>query len=195
MSYVEIFKQATDAISPINQLLKDDLFISSCAERLRGEGVVFEADSKDITVPYEGSGIYMFWADFTSWSNDSNHTWSKLLSEFLDSWDKPTESVSYFPKSNRGRAKTTLGNTEHGNIVPFYLGKSEHLAKRVDQHLYLDPNKKTYALKLKSRSEFLSGIIFQVTWLPLETTKDNYFLVSKVESLLREELSPIVGKQ
>ena len=75
------------------------------------------------------------------------------------------------------------------------MGKSEKLNARINQHIYLGPNKRTYALKLKSRASFLSGIVFQVTYLPLETTKENYFLIAKVESLLRDALSPVIGKQ
>lgn len=196
MSHTKIFKKVIDTLKPVNRMLSDEKFIASCADVLRGDGVIFKvSDRKKVVIPYEGSGIYMFWAKLSTCINNNEYPLEQLLSAFLDNWDQHTESVSYFPKSNRERTKKTLGTIKSGNMVPFYLGKSEKLAHRINQHLYIEPNKRTYALKLKSRVTLLKGITFKITWLPLETTKENYFIVSKAESLLRETLLPIIGKQ
>lgn len=193
MTHSRIFNKAIEALQPINELLNKDKFVKSCEKRLCEKGIKFEVCETDqISVPFNGSGIYMFWANFSEW-NKSNKPWDALLSEFLDNWDKPEENISYFPKSNRKRS--ILGNYDINDFVPFYLGKSKNLADRVNQHLYLEPNKRTYALKLNHRCDLLRGIIFEINWLPLETTKSTYFLVDKVESILREHFMPIVGKQ
>lgn len=195
MPHTAHFIQVAEAVKPVNALLQHPDFLATCVDVLSLPGVPYSVvASGRVTVPYDGAGIYLLWADFSRWDRGRDH-WDALFREFLDKWDRPTEKISYFPKSNRGRCKTSLGAYEPGTMVPFYLGKSEKVGSRVDQHLYLAPGKRTYALKLAHRSSLLSGIDFEINWLPLATTRDNYFLVSRVESLLRDRLNPIIGKQ
>jgi len=195
MPHTAHFLQVTEAIKPVNTLLQHPGFLATCVEVLSLPGVPYSvAASGRVTVPYDGAGIYLLWADFSRWDRGRYHG-DELFREFLDKWDTPTENISYFPKSNRGRSKTSLGAYKPDTKVPFYLGKSEKVGSRIDQHLYLAPGKRTYALKLAHRSTLLLGIDFQINWLPLATTRDSYFLVSRVESLLRDRLNPIIGKQ
>lgn len=195
MPHTAHFLQATEAVKPVNALLQHPDFLATCIAVLSLPGVPYSvAAAERVNVPYDGAGIYLLWADFSRWHHGRDNC-DELFREFLDKWDKPTEQISYFPKSNRGRSKTSLGTYEPGTMVPFYLGKSEKVGSRIDQHLYLPPGKRTYALKLSHRSALLSGIDFKINWLPLATTRDNYFLVSRVESLLRDRLNPIIGKQ
>ncbi|MEY3786467.1 MAG: hypothetical protein RLZ75_672 [Pseudomonadota bacterium] len=191
--YSEKFKEVTNLITPINQIIKGDDFINSCLEKIWEDGVKFNVGNEvKVSIPYSGSGIYVIWADLSNWG-ESEKPWNILLSDFLDCWDKP-EEISYFPKSNRTRVK--LADYHEKNVwIPFYIGKSENVANRIEQHLYLDPKKSTYALKLNHRIGLLKGVTFDITWIPLETTKETYFLVAQVESILREKIAPIIGKQ
>jgi len=194
---MSIFEEAINLLEPVNQKLNDKDFLDNCLTKLYGDvGLKYEVSDKGkIKIPHNSSGIYMFWADLSSFKENNTESLNALCSQFLDNWDKPTENISYFPKSNQGRTEKTLINIEKGDMFPFYLGKSQNIEKRVDQHLYLKAESSTYALKLSNRPKLLKNIVFEITWLPLETTSETYFLVSRVESLLRDLINPIVGKQ
>jgi len=194
---MSIFEEAINLLEPVNKKLNGQCFLDDCLTKLYGGvGLKYEVSDKgEIQIPYNKSSVYMFWADLSSFKENNTESIKVLCSQFLDSWDEPTENISYFPKSNQERTEKTLTNIEEGDMFPFYLGKSQNIEKRVNQHLYLKAESSTYALKLKSRPELLKNIVFEITWLPLETTSETYFLVSRVESLLRDLINPIVGKQ
>lgn len=182
-------------IGPINSKLSSDNFIDSSLEKLCGEGIKYKVSDTEVAVPYDGAGIYVFWASLDQTNKNNVNFIKKLLVDFLDKWDEPVEEIKYFPKSNKTRMKKTLESFESGNMIPFYLGKSKNVSKRIEQHLYLEPHKKTYSLKLSSRTQLLENVDFEITWLPLGVKSSEYFLVSRIEALLREHLNPIIGKQ
>lgn len=193
MNHTEIFRQAIDALKPVNELLQMPEFLNSCADALQMKGIEYTVGASNrLVIPCDGPGIYMFWVELANWGGEDK-PWNLLLSEFLDRWDKPEELITYFPKSNKKRSK--LGDHCNNELIPFYLGKSEQLSNRIEQHIYLKPNKRTYALKLDHRVSLLRDVRFEINWLPLEANKSTYFLVAQVESLLREHFMPIIGKQ
>ena len=65
--------------------------------------------------------------------------------------------------------------------------------KRIKEHLSLDSDSSTYALKLKARSKFHKET-FRLSFIEIET--EYYDLVMhKIEYELRKQYNPIIGKQ
>lgn len=75
------------------------------------------------------------------------------------------------------------------------MGRSENISNRIDQHLYLEPQKNTYALKLNHREDLLKEVCFEINWIPFDTDPEQYFLIDRIESILRDVFMPIIGKQ
>ena len=83
---------------------------------------------------------------------------------------------------------------------PFYIGKSEKLGSRVRQHINQEKDKTTYGLKLKGRRYFnIENITFSYWKLPEElancTKEIKQFIITQIESELRNKLNPWIGKQ
>lgn len=77
--------------------------------------------------------------------------------------------------------------------MPLYLGKSKNVGKRVLEHINLDLDKTTFALKLKARPSMASRM-FRLHTLKLPV--QNYdLIVPTVEGALRNHFHPLVGKQ
>lgn len=77
--------------------------------------------------------------------------------------------------------------------MPLYLGKSKNVGKRVLEHINLELNKPTFALKLKARPT-MEKRIFRLHTMKLPV--QNYdLLVPTLESALRDEFHPLIGKQ
>jgi hypothetical protein len=193
MTYEQIFGEATDALRRVSHRLEGDAFILSCREVLCADGYRFRLDC-DVSIPYRGPGIYLFWADLLGSGYGSKGSREKRLFDFLALWDRPAASVRCFPRANRTRAKHALRIYASEDMIPLYLGKSERVADRVIQHIDIDGSKSTYALKLRAREDLLRVVEMRVNCLPLPVTKDSYFLVARLETLLRNEFMPIIGK-
>lgn len=196
MSHTEIFNKAIVLLNSVNKLFEEDEFISSCANTLSAtaNGLPFQVGTL-LSVPYTDSGIYMIWADFSNWKNDSEQSWEELFSRFLDEWNTPTEPVLYFPKATKKSIKNAK-NYLRTDMIPFYIGKAKNISERIiNEHLDGNSTEMPYALKLNSRVDFLNAINFKITYLPLETDDDTYFVVERVEYLLRKKLKPLIGKQ
>ena len=197
MTYQEVFNQSVDDISSVIAPLKDPQFIRECIDVLYSNNCVsvnLEGDN-DFSVITEKSGLYCFWINLSDWHKNTNQPWEELLELFSDEWLKPAENIKYFPKSNKGNIEKTLKDSDESEWIPLYIGKSEKVIDRVKQHVELAPEKKTYALKLNARAKQLEGAKIEITSLPLDVDKDNYFLVGLIEYLIRKEMLPIVGKQ
>jgi hypothetical protein len=84
----------------------------------------------------------------------------------------------------------------HGQLeewIPIYLGKSKKISDRIGGHLCLDMDKRTFALKLLSRTN-LVGETFRLNIINLNT--ENYDIVAPiVESELRNRINPLIGRQ
>lgn len=77
--------------------------------------------------------------------------------------------------------------------LPLYLGKAQDLRGRVNQHVFLDIKKPTTALKLLSRKN-MHGQTFRVSTIQLDIK--NWQMISPIfESVLRERINPILGRQ
>jgi len=200
-----MMNEIKDHLSGIVDIFKKDDFLNSCIDKLKEQTleIVFNEDESLEVVGKKQSanahGIYMFWADFSSLKKDSAKSSHDLFNEFSVDWDDWEQSKKYdkFPKANKTRRGKLLTNNAQVDItaIPFYLGRSEKLKERIEEHYNFSGSESTYALKLNHRYKLLKGIKFKVAWLPLNVDKDTYFIVDKIESLLRDKLNPIIGKQ
>jgi hypothetical protein len=90
---------------------------------------------------------------------------------------------------------TTLKND---GKIPFYLGKTERICSRINQHIFLDEKSRTYALKLnamRKANNNISMLDFEVSFLPFPFSKKGMFLLEIIESSLRDSLNPVMGRQ
>ena len=86
------------------------------------------------------------------------------------------------------------------NEYPFYIGKSEKLGSRIKEHITHEKKASTYGLKLKGRDSFNEkNITFSYWELPKElqecSNEIKQFIITQVESKLRDKLNPWIGKQ
>lgn len=79
--------------------------------------------------------------------------------------------------------------------VPLYLGKSEHVAKRVVAHFSLPGNKKTFSLKLQARSQALREYKIQVRVFTFAPFKGMQIYLENMERHIREKFIPLTGRQ
>ena len=91
-------------------------------------------------------------------------------------------------------------NTQNEDWIPFYVGKSEKVGKRIWEHLNHHKKHATYGLKFNERSIFkLKNEIKVGYWLlpvdekiPFEIKQ---FIITNFESVIRKKLNPWIGKQ
>jgi hypothetical protein len=104
---------------------------------------------------------------------------------------------SNYPKIIKKRFET---NTQNEDWIPFYVGKSEKVGKRIWEHLNHHKKHATYGLKFNERSIFkLKNEIKVGYWLlpvdekiPFEIKQ---FIITNFESVIRKKLNPWIGKQ
>lgn len=130
-------------------------------------------------------GIYCFYIKFSKPMGKS---------DFQELWDK--DEIENQPKVSLMR----LREFEKDTWTPLYVGKSENLNKRVHQHLNLDKTS-TYALKLKRRASLNKIASYKVVYYSFEVS-DNVldksliqFVITNLESKIRNKIEPIIGKQ
>ncbi|WP_374401529.1 hypothetical protein [Flavobacterium sp.] len=109
--------------------------------------------------------------------------------DFKMKWDK--DEIAKTPRTVKGR----IINQEDINFlewIPFYIGKSENIKKRVLEHFKKPANSTTSALKLEERIH-LYGLNLRLSFVEVKT--EYYDLVMhKIEQELRKKYNPIVGK-
>lgn len=107
---------------------------------------------------------------------------------FSEKWKKDKINKSPTIAANRLRELS-----EFNEWIPFYLGKSEKIQKRITEHLTLEKEKSTYALKLNSRESLIKNR-FRLSVIQIDT-KHYDLIMHKIEQVLRNKYKPIVGKQ
>jgi hypothetical protein len=112
------------------------------------------------------------------------------FSKFKAAWDQEQFKKCFVPSCQKGRiAKHTAVH----EWMPLYIRKSEEVGKRVWEHLNLEAEKRTFALKLKARNR-LQGNRYRLSVLRLDVV--NYpVLAPKIEAALRRKHLPLVGRQ
>jgi len=84
-------------------------------------------------------------------------------------------------------------------FYPFYVGKSEELATRLNQHITHHKTHSTYGLKLANRKHFKLED-FEVGYWQLESDAKfskvvSQFIITTLEQKVREKLNPLIGKK
>ena len=107
------------------------------------------------------------------------------------------EPFKKFPKIVKKRFEVC--EAEDG-WFPFYIGKSERLGTRIKEHLNHHSQHATYGLKLKERTEFLRNNKIEVGYWTLPEMEGipreiKQFIITNLESRLREKMKPWIGKQ
>ena len=105
-------------------------------------------------------------------------------------WEHPDFKKSFTPNLKK---KRILGHCTLPEWMPFYLGKSKNVGRRVLEHINLPLAKTTFALKLKARSS-MAGRVFRLHTLKMQV-KNYDVIVPAFESALRNRLHPLIGKQ
>ncbi|PHR49841.1 MAG: hypothetical protein COA32_01520 [Fluviicola sp.] len=114
---------------------------------------------------------------FNDWLMDFDNKWSVYNGMFT-----PTLKL-----------KRIEAHNELKEWIPIYLGKSQKISDRLGGHLNLELDKKTYALKLTSRTNLVNET-FRLSIINLDV--EHYDIIAPlVESALRNRINPLVGKQ
>ena len=190
-----VFEDTLKKIEEASLDLRKKDFINSCKEAINDVGLSIDLDCENNfeCIP-KSPGIYCFWIKLENWINNNDFDWDKLIVEFCDDWEKPTESIKCYPKVNNKNLPKMLKEFSNEEWIPLYIGKSKNINQRVTQHVNLEAHKKTYALKLKSRKNCLKGVELEVTTIPFEVSEKSYFVISLIEQLIRNSYHPIIGK-
>lgn len=86
------------------------------------------------------------------------------------------------------------------NLYPFYLGKAENIQKRINEHFFHNIDNPTYSLKLKHKTDLLKSALFYYSYFEINMTDVQIkpsiqFIITNLESELRKEINPWIGKQ
>ncbi len=122
----------------------------------------------------------------------SSHTdFDQWALEFRAEWDLPEYHRKFTCTTKDKRIQRHGGTLKEW--IPLYIGKSKNVADRVKQHLILDMEARTFALKIRARPN-MAARQFRLSTLKLDV--NNYDLIAPVlEKTLRDRENPIIGKQ
>jgi hypothetical protein len=110
---------------------------------------------------------------------------------FKAEWDHERYAKRFVPTTKKKRIK---GHRELKQWMPIYLGKSKRIASRVIEHVHLELDRPTFAMKLKARGDFFTKHSFQLSTAHIDIAHYD-LIMPMVERSLRRRLNPIVGKQ
>lgn len=131
-------------------------------------------------------GIYVFFLK----QKDKFHSFKELE----EKWNE--EGILKTPNAIN---KNFENNKELNGSYSFYVGKSEKLSKRINEHLTHHNNHATYGLKLANRKNFnLHDFEIGYWVLPLDNTfskEIKQFIITTLEQKVREKLNPLIGKK
>ncbi|WP_336071009.1 hypothetical protein [Mesoflavibacter sp. CH_XMU1404-2] len=133
-------------------------------------------------------GIYLF-----EIKNSKSLFFQDWIIEFKNNFKIPKHNYSqnWAPNISKSRLKTY--SNEKLNWIPLYLGKSENMKKRINEHIDSNIGKAPSALKLKQRYN-LSEELFRLKYIKL-CNLNNYTTISSiVEKQLQNKIKPIVGR-
>jgi hypothetical protein len=182
-----IEREAIKCISP----LRGDSYVIQCINNLSKELIKIDFSTEDWleNIP-KSYGIYLFWVNLQAWSND--------VDVLNNEWVAAKERVKFAPRFNQARSKKTRLGAKNDAFLPFYLGKTEKLADRVKQHVFIKPESGTYALKLGAMRKYnkkFHELDFYISHLEFPFSKKTTFLLEIIEAALREKLNPVIGRQ
>ena len=149
-----------------------------------------ELVSKDLFEYKKKQGIYLFELNLDSPGFIEKKRPTRIKN-FAESWAKRKNDSFFSSSVIKKRLKVREDFDEQW--LPIYIGKNKDIYKRIIEHIEMSPSKNTYAMKLKHRTN-LHGLQFRVSTIELDVKNYN-FIIPHIESSLREEYHPIIGKQ
>jgi hypothetical protein len=178
-----------DQLNEIDLALSNEASrISQLADKLIFEYITeFELNNDVPPIPHavtRKQGVYLFEIKNNNLSLDKE-SW---VAAFEDLW-KNTD-VIWVP----GMKKSRIHAHSHFNEwIPLYIGKSRDIGGRITEHIHQVKDRRTFSMKLKARTN-LHGNVLRVSWTPLDVV--NYDMIAPaIESMLRDRINPILGRQ
>ncbi len=180
------------------EIKKIDRFLNTYNEKIKAEAeqlkpikvCEFDMTKKGIKdIPYhkfDYPGIY-----FIHIKNNALHqTFESWAKEFVASWTHEQYKGKFVPNPKKIRIKQHL---KLKSWIPLYIGKSKNISKRISEHIHLEMDQKTYALKLKHR-DHLKNDRFKISTIQVDV--QNYdWIMPVLEQALRDKYNPIIGRQ
>lgn len=138
---------------------------------------------------------------YTSITNSDKRNYFYTILNIL--WMSNTERMnSKYPKLIKKRfeyhfkLRPYKNNFENNDWIPLYLGISQNIQERILEHINCDTD--TFSMKLSHLSKTAFKEIpmrISISEIPNITLNRRYMIVKEIESILREELHPLVGRQ
>ncbi|MGY5353582.1 hypothetical protein [Wenyingzhuangia sp. IMCC45467] len=179
MQIREIDNEISKQISLLKNEIKDLKF-----KNIDFEFLLSESKEEYVAEKLNYPGIYLIEIFF----DKEKITFENWVENFTCKWQDKT-----FFNRPQIRKKSIQNIKQNGNWIPFYIGKSKTIGKRVNEHLFMKNEKRTYALKLFDK-DFLKNEKFRISTIKIKV--ENYDqILPYIESQMREKLNPIIGKQ
>jgi hypothetical protein len=183
---IEELETKLSEISPLIRKFAESLKFTAVCE--------FKIEEWDnlISKPKFEKGLY-----FIEIKNDKRfNNFNNWIIDFTDKYEQKDEEgehifkYRFVPNLIKKRIKA---QKEFGEWIPMYIGKSMNITDRVNQHVNIELEKNTFALKLKART-LLHDQTFRLNIIEINS-KHYDLVVPRIESYFREKLNPIIGKQ
>lgn len=163
-----------------------------------------EFDKKLDNIEKNDTGIYLF-----EIKRDTDQKYEEWIEDFTKRFRGLEDNEKCFlhkftPNVINKRKNKHKAEEGHQEVewIPLYLGKSMNIRKRVLVHVFSELGKPPFALKLNSRLNDENNLVFsnetfRLKVLRLENLEEKTYnsVGSYLEKILREKISPIVGKQ
>ncbi|RYY47085.1 MAG: hypothetical protein EOO06_13210 [Chitinophagaceae bacterium] len=131
-------------------------------------------------------GVYLI-----EMKNDARFSsFNDWVADFTTKWEQEEFKRKFVPNLKKKRISH---HAELNEWIPIYLGKSKCVGKRIEEHLYLDLNRNTFALKLWRRPDFLNDY-FRISTIRVDVKSYDQILPI-IENSLRNKINPIIGRQ
>lgn len=114
-----------------------------------------------------------------------------------EAWFKYSDQKENLPPFISSRFTKCSDLRPPQKIFPFYIGKSANLSRRIQEHFDEDDLSSTKALRLKNFLIQNSNIEIMMSYINMSLfgmTEKNYFVCSALESRLRNNLNPMIGR-
>lgn len=149
----------------------------------------FNLENCGTTIPWNDivySGIY-----FIEIENDSKHdTFQAWIDNFREEWEHDDYKRHFVSNLRKVRINQ---HSELNEWIPMYIGKSKQIGGRINQHIYKELGKPTFALKLNSRTNMRNKVFRLST---IQISNENYdWVMPVIEKTLRNKFNPIIGRQ
>ncbi len=115
------------------------------------------------------------------------------MQDFEEDWQtQPSQEFQHSPAIIKKRSKNY---SDLKKWVPLYLGKGEHVNRRITNHVNMEGGRKTFALKLRARKGSLKAYCLQVRSFTFGGFSGVQIFLQNIEKSLRERVNPVVGRQ